>query len=65
MSVTADGPDLSLEIGDDGVGGALSGGGSGLIGLKDRVEALSGRFRVSSPGGVGATLIATIPTGRS
>jgi signal transduction histidine kinase len=33
---------LWLSIGDDGVGGANSGGGSGLVGLSDRVEALGG-----------------------
>jgi signal transduction histidine kinase len=63
--VTAERSGLSLRISDDGIGGALSGGGSGLVGLKDRVEALSGRFRVSSPVGSGTTLTATIPTGRN
>jgi len=62
VSVTADNSDLSLRISDDGIGGAMPGGGSGLVGLKDRVEALSGRFRISSPDSSTA-LIATIPTG--
>jgi signal transduction histidine kinase len=60
--MTATGADLALRISDDGIGGATSGGGSGLVGLKDRVEALSGRFQVSSPASGGTTLIATIPT---
>jgi signal transduction histidine kinase len=35
--------------------------GSGLIGLKDRVNALSGDLAVSSPAGGGTTITATIP----
>lgn len=52
---------LDLCIADDGVGGAVSGAGSGLIGLKDRVEALSGRLEMSSPPGGGTALSVTIP----
>jgi signal transduction histidine kinase len=50
-----------LTVVDNGVGGAVIGSGSGLIGLKDRVEALSGRLEVLSPAGCGTTLAATIP----
>jgi signal transduction histidine kinase len=52
---------LSLFICDDGIGGADSGKGSGLIGLKDRIEVLGGRMRVASPVGGGTTLDITIP----
>jgi PAS domain S-box-containing protein len=52
---------LSLYISDDGIGGAESGKGSGLIGLKDRIEVLGGRMRVASPSGGGTTLDITIP----
>jgi PAS domain S-box-containing protein len=52
---------LSLYISDDGIGGADSGKGSGLIGLKDRIEVLGGRMRVASPSGGGTTLDITIP----
>lgn len=52
---------LELSIADDGIGGAVSGGGSGLIGLKDRVNALSGELAVSSPSGAGTTLTVAIP----
>ena len=53
---------LTVEIADDGIGGATTvGGGSGLRGLADRVEALGGRFTVSSPPGRGTTLRAEIP----
>jgi signal transduction histidine kinase len=50
-----------IEVRDDGVGGAAAGGGSGLRGLADRVEALGGRFVVESPAGAGTTLRAEIP----
>jgi signal transduction histidine kinase len=54
--------ELHIAVADDGIGGATSaGGGSGLIGLRDRVEAVSGRLHVSSPLGAGTTLTARIP----
>jgi signal transduction histidine kinase len=54
--------ELHIEVADDGIGGATStGNGSGIIGLRDRVEALSGRLDVSSPPGLGTTLVARIP----
>jgi len=52
---------LTVEVADDGIGGAGTEGGSGLRGLADRVEALGGRFTVSSPPGRGTTLRAEIP----
>ncbi len=52
---------LTVEVADDGIGGASITGGSGLRGLADRVEALGGRFTVSSPPGRGTTLRAEIP----
>jgi signal transduction histidine kinase len=52
---------ICLTIHDDGHGGAELGEGSGLIGLKDRVEALSGTMRLASPTGVGTSLRVTIP----
>ena len=53
--------ELRLTITDDGVGGAAARGGSGLIGLKDRVEAIAGRLQVFSPAGSGTRLVVTIP----
>jgi signal transduction histidine kinase len=50
-----------IEIVDDGVGGADDSLGSGLRGLADRVEALSGRLRVVSPVGAGTTVTAELP----
>ena len=52
---------LSLTIRDDGVGGADASGGSGLLGLKDRVEALGGTIEVASPPGRGTRLEVEIP----
>jgi signal transduction histidine kinase len=52
---------VRLSIRDDGIGGADPGVGSGLIGLKDRVEALGGHFQVRSAPGEGTALEATIP----
>jgi signal transduction histidine kinase len=50
-----------VEIGDDGVGGADTANGSGLRGLADRVEALGGSLRVTSPAGGGTVLSAELP----
>jgi len=52
-----------LDVVDDGIGGADPSGGSGLRGLTDRVEALGGRLRVTSPSGGGTRLRAEIPCG--
>jgi signal transduction histidine kinase len=61
ISAAADDDELRLTINDDGIGGAIAGAGSGLIGLKDRVEALAGRLGISSPAGSGTTLTVVIP----
>jgi signal transduction histidine kinase len=54
--------ELSVEVRDDGVGGAeIGSGGTGLIGLHDRIGALEGSLHVSSPSGGGTTLLARIP----
>jgi signal transduction histidine kinase len=52
---------LRLEISDDGVGGADSSRGSGLVGLADRIEALGGRFELTSPMGQGTALLISVP----
>jgi PAS domain S-box-containing protein len=52
---------LDLSIRDDGIGGADVQNGSGLIGLKDRAEALGGRIKIKSPPGNGTSLTVTIP----
>jgi signal transduction histidine kinase len=52
---------LAVHVRDDGVGGAQRGGGSGLIGLADRLAALNGELRVDSPADGGTFIAAAIP----
>jgi signal transduction histidine kinase len=52
---------LRISVCDDGCGGADFTRGSGLVGLKDRVEALGGRIWIHSPPGAGTTLRAELP----
>jgi signal transduction histidine kinase len=52
---------ISLSVSDDGKGGADPTMGSGLVGLKDRVEALGGALTVQSAPGGGTRLHAQIP----
>ena len=52
---------VSIEIVDDGVGGADETRGSGLRGLVDRVEALDGSLQLTSPPGHGTTVTAQLP----
>jgi signal transduction histidine kinase len=52
---------LRVCVSDDGVGGAAPAGGSGLIGLRDRVEALRGTITIDSPRGGGTALVAELP----
>jgi signal transduction histidine kinase len=54
---------LRLAVRDDGAGGADLDAGTGLRGLRDRVEALDGHLDIDSPPGLGTTLIAEIPLG--
>ena len=61
VSVEADNANLRLSIRDDGIGGADSAKGSGIVGLSDRVEALGGHMDISSPAGCGTSLLVTIP----
>jgi signal transduction histidine kinase len=55
------GGSLRLSIRDDGVGGADPAGGSGLIGLRDRVEAMAGTMVVESPVGAGTAVLVSLP----
>ena len=52
---------LQVLVRDDGRGGADFGHGSGLDGIKDRIEALGGRISLHSPPGVGTTLQIALP----
>ncbi|MDN3353655.1 GAF domain-containing protein [Actinomadura sp. DC4] len=53
---------VHLAVRDNGCGGADLARGTGLVGLKDRVEALDGRIEVRSLPGDGTTLLVEIPT---
>jgi signal transduction histidine kinase len=53
---------LSIEIDDDGIGGADPRSGSGLRGLADRLAALDGTIQIDSPPGGGTRISAQIPT---
>ncbi len=55
---------LEIEVADDGRGGADP-GGSGLVGLRRRVEALDGTLEVDSPAGAGTTIRAFLPCASS
>lgn len=59
----AHGDDASVRISirDDGVGGADLALGSGLVGLRDRVEALGGSIEIESPPGAGTLITAELP----
>lgn len=55
------GDSLHLEVVDDGVGGAVERDGSGLQGLRDRVEAIGGEFSVDSFAGGWTCVTADFP----
>ncbi len=61
VSVDEGGSRLAIDVRDDGVGGAVLNGGSGLRGLTDRVEAVGGQIDVRSEPGVGSVVHAEIP----
>ena len=48
---------LRIKVADDGVGGAEFTGGTGLVGLKDRAEALGGHIDLHSPRGAGTICV--------
>jgi signal transduction histidine kinase len=61
VDITVDNCTLDVAIRDNGVGGADNRRGSGLIGLRDRVEALGGTIQIASVIGQGTSLLAKIP----
>src|SRR4051794_10047323 len=61
VSVLCSSDTVTVEIADDGSGGASLDAGSGLRGLVDRVEALGGELTVSSPRGAGTLVRAELP----
>ena len=63
IGVARSGGLVRVEVSDDGIGGADPGAGSGLHGLRDRVEAVGGRLIIDSPPGHGTTVRAELPCG--
>ena len=61
VGAEASGGTLRVSVRDDGIGGADPVRGSGLLGLKDRIEALGGTFSVHSPVGRGTTVTCELP----
>jgi signal transduction histidine kinase len=61
VTADADAAVLRLAVRDDGAGGADFTRGTGLVGLKDRVEAIGGRLFLDSPPGAGTSLRAEFP----
>lgn len=61
IAAFVEGEVLRLEVRDDGVGGAVTNGSSGLLGLYDRAAALNGRLGIESPSGEGTTVTAWLP----
>jgi signal transduction histidine kinase len=61
VQVALDDDELIMTVQDDGCGDADDSRGSGLLGLRDRAEALGGRLLVQSPAGAGTTITARLP----
>ena len=61
LRVHGDDSALTLSVRDDGIGGADPSRGTGITGLKDRIEALGGTISVLSPPGHGTTLHVRLP----
>jgi signal transduction histidine kinase len=61
VNVVADDEVLRIEVRDNGRGGASIEGGSGIVGLRDRVDALGGSLVRDSPPGSGTTLAMSLP----
>jgi signal transduction histidine kinase len=64
VDVQALGDVVHVGIRDDGVGGADPARGSGLVGLRDRVEALGGSMLLASPPGGGTSVLVDLPVSR-
>jgi signal transduction histidine kinase len=62
VRVTRESDVLHVEVTDDGIGGAAISPGSGLEGLRDRIEAAGGRLGVHSPPAGGTRISALLPT---
>lgn len=61
VQIRIEGGSFVVVVADDGVGAADPSIGSGLEGLRDRIEALGGQFDIDSPRGQGTRIVAAIP----
>ena len=61
VGLSASDDTVTLEIRDNGSGGANLAAGSGIRGLADRVEALGGRLELESSVGAGTVVRAALP----
>jgi signal transduction histidine kinase len=61
VSLRVEDDTLLISVRDDGVGGADASRGSGLTGLRDRIEALGGRIQIESQTGSGTLIDVEIP----
>jgi len=61
VTVRRSGDRLTIQVQDDGVGGATAVEGSGLAGQRDRVGALDGELHLLSPEGGPTVLMVEIP----
>jgi len=63
VTVTSDGLEARLEVRDDGRGfeSTADPGGHGLGNMRDRIDAVRGRFALQSEAGRGARVVATVP----
>jgi signal transduction histidine kinase len=63
IDVDIDDDQVLIVVRDDGVGGADPGAGSGLLGLRDRIEAVGGHIEIASRPHRGTVLSVTMPAG--
>jgi signal transduction histidine kinase len=63
VEVRIDNEALCVHVRDNGAGGADPARGSGIVGLRDRVEALGGKLMLASPRGQGTSMLAEFPLG--
>jgi GAF domain-containing protein len=63
VEIRTESPGMSIQVRDDGFGGADPAHGTGLTGLLDRVEASDGTLTITSPPTIGTTLHVTLPLG--
>ncbi|AZS37450.1 Signal transduction histidine-protein kinase/phosphatase DegS [Microbacterium lemovicicum] len=61
VSIVQTPTELHLDVADDGVGGATTAHGSGLLGVTDRIDVLGGHFQIDSPKGAGTRVKVVLP----